>query len=437
MSDNFLQSTLFDAAHVHGENTAVTFAKQKMSYARLYDQALRFAGFLYDAGIGAGDRVAFLLPNCPQATIVTLGTLAAGAIIVPLDLRNTPQQLRQALTLTQPKCIVSLAEFRERNDALGEGIALLPHKAYFVITSITDYAGKLRRAFNTLLFWRKYRDYDCSWKSVMAFAPVQPSKVVDAQPAFLQCTDEGATMRAATHTFGTVGANVLQIHHVLDDHVNDTACILAALGFFHVYGFITCLIAPLVSRSHIVLVPNMDASTLLDVFKREQISVLLAVPKMFSLLLRSRKLTPDLFKHVSACISGQGMVFPNRKQQFERLSGLTILQGHGTAEGLILSLEPPQQPRVGSIGKLLPGIQWRQVGGELSVAGAQTMSTSLGYWNNVEATQRAFDQDGWLRTGSKICVNYDDYLFPVMKKKYDGTLEPEQLKTCVAHYTSR
>jgi hypothetical protein len=67
-----------------GQQTAVVAGSQSLSYQQLAQDAGALARGLADLGVQRGDRVALLLPNCPQFVISYLAINALGAMVVPL-----------------------------------------------------------------------------------------------------------------------------------------------------------------------------------------------------------------------------------------------------------------------------------------------------------------------------------------------------------------
>jgi len=94
--------------------------------------------------------------------------------------------------------------------------------------------------------------------------------------------------------------------------------------------------------------------------------------------------------------------------------GMPIFEGYGLTEGGIVSFNPPDSPRLGSIGKLLPGVQAKiAADGELLVRGPCLFE---GYYRDAQATAAVLD-DGWLRTGDLGEIDADGYLFITGRKK--------------------
>lgn len=77
-----LQEYLVRAGTKYPEKTAIHFMGKDISYKEFYESSLKFANYLRSIGIKKGDRVAIMLPNCPQNAIAYFGILFSGAIVV-------------------------------------------------------------------------------------------------------------------------------------------------------------------------------------------------------------------------------------------------------------------------------------------------------------------------------------------------------------------
>src|SRR5205807_10210883 len=73
--------------------TAVVCEDQRLTYAQFAGRAARLAGALRSAGIKPGDRIAFLSTNCHRLLEAYYGVLEAGAVLLPLNIRLSPQEL--------------------------------------------------------------------------------------------------------------------------------------------------------------------------------------------------------------------------------------------------------------------------------------------------------------------------------------------------------
>src|SRR5256714_9954330 len=83
--------------------TAVVCGDQRLTYAQFAGRAARLAGALRSAGIKPGDRVAFLSTNCHRLLEAYYGVLEAGAVLLPLNIRLSPQELAFILNDSEAK----------------------------------------------------------------------------------------------------------------------------------------------------------------------------------------------------------------------------------------------------------------------------------------------------------------------------------------------
>ena len=136
VADYLLQS----AARYPG-NTALLFFGKKTTYRQLLVAAQRMAGGLQAAGIGRGDRVAIMLPNCPQAVIAFYGVLLAGGIVVMTNPLYVERELEHQLSDSGARAIITLDLLyprlaRVRGELPEKGP--LPLLQQVIITSVQD-----------------------------------------------------------------------------------------------------------------------------------------------------------------------------------------------------------------------------------------------------------------------------------------------------------
>src|SRR2546427_111305 len=101
-----LYSLLEDAAAAHPNLPAIRFYGIHLTYAQLWAQAQRFAAALAGLGVKKGDRVALMLPNCPQYVIAYYATLRAGGVVAQVNPLYTPRELAHLLQDSGAETIV-------------------------------------------------------------------------------------------------------------------------------------------------------------------------------------------------------------------------------------------------------------------------------------------------------------------------------------------
>lgn len=106
-----LYEFLVRQAAAHPESTALLFYGQSTSYRSLFLQAKALAGALAKLGVRKGDRVAIVLPNCPQAVASYYGVLWAGAIVVMCNPLYTAKELQTQFRDSGARVVIGLDRF--------------------------------------------------------------------------------------------------------------------------------------------------------------------------------------------------------------------------------------------------------------------------------------------------------------------------------------
>src|SRR4051794_28109577 len=123
------------------QRRALEFFGRSMSYARLQNAVDRFAESLRRLGLDKGDRIAVILPNCPQEIIAFFGILRVGAIVVPTNPLYTASELRYQLADSGARAVVV---FDKAYDTLRHA---MPGTAveHVIVTSLTHYLPFVKR----------------------------------------------------------------------------------------------------------------------------------------------------------------------------------------------------------------------------------------------------------------------------------------------------
>ena len=111
-------SFLDRSALVYPDKPAVIYNDLTYTYAEFADRVNRLAGALKQAGIGRGDRVAFLAPNTPPMLEGHYGPLRLGAVLVAINIRLSHQEIEYILNHSGAKVLVFDSEFADTVRAL-------------------------------------------------------------------------------------------------------------------------------------------------------------------------------------------------------------------------------------------------------------------------------------------------------------------------------
>jgi long-chain acyl-CoA synthetase len=441
--DTTLLDLLRGAAAERPDAPALYFKGASLSWSRLHDLSSQFAAGLIAEGVRPGDRVALLLPNCPQFLIAELGTWKAGGVVVALNPIYTDRELAQPLRESDATLLVALTKFYDR------ARAVQPHTKVrrVIATSIKDYFP----AHLSLLFtvFRERKDGhrirlapgDIWFTDVLSRGRAKPQPAVDVgldDPAVL--LGSGGTTGTpkcvvGTHrAYGQAGRQLRRWTESLCGEWTDS--ILLPLPLFHVYANVGVQAMAFVGRNPIALVPNpRDIADLLATIRKVRPVFLTAVPTLLIALLSHEDVQAgraDL-SSIRICFSGAAALMGETRRQFEPLIGGKIIEGYSLTEGMMACLANPLlgTSKIGSIGIPLPDVDVRIVDtddptiamaagqlGELLLSAPQLMA---GYWKNESETSAALrrDRDGklWLHTGDIGYQDEDGYVFLVDRKK--------------------
>ncbi|MBM7568934.1 long-chain-fatty-acid--CoA ligase [Paenibacillus sacheonensis] len=425
---------LLQTAARYPSHEALFFFGKRIAYKELLASAQRMAAGLQAAGIGRGDRVAIMLPNCPQTVIAYFGVLLAGAVVVMTNPLYVERELEHQLKDSGAVAIVTLDLLyprlaRVRGEAPESGP--VPQLRKVIVTAIPDglpfpknllYPIKQRRA-GPLPDIPYGANGVTRYASFMAKAARLPAEVqIDPEKdiALLQYTG-GTTgiAKGVMLTHRSLIANAAQCTAWFYRLQEGKERFLAALPLFHVFGLTVIMNLSVLIAGTIVLLPRFEIEAVLKAIRDEKPSVFPGAPTMYVALLNH----PDVKKYdlssINVCISGSAPLPIEVQTQFEALTGGRLIEGYGLTEAAPVTHANPLWTRrkIGTIGLPLPGTQAKVVAldtgeelppgeiGELLVQGPQVMQ---GYWNKPEATAASL-QDGWLRTGDLAQIDADGF----------------------------
>jgi long-chain acyl-CoA synthetase len=434
-----LTRLLDDAASSFPDHVALAFLGAKTSYKQLRSQVDRFAGALAGLGVTKGDRVALVLPNCPQNVIAFFAALRLGAIVVEHNPLYTEAELRHQLADCGAKVVVCLDRVYDtvakvKNDTAVEHV---------ITTSIVDFlprvdqlklrlpiakAKKQRAEISAMLpKASRVKDFSALLKSgapVTRQTPVAPDDL-----ALLQYT--GGT------TGLSKGAMLSHRNLVSNAYMNrlwDTEAkagkevTLAVLPLFHAYGLTVAMTNTILLGGTLVLLPRFDLDLVFKAIDEHKPTLFPGVPPIYKALADSPKAKSHDLKSIRLCVSGAMKLPTEIAEQFTKISGAILIEGYGMTETSPSTHANPTvgSGKAGSIGLPLPGTECKIVDqddaeklvapgqpGELAIRGPQVFS---GYWGR-ENQDGVFTSDGYVLTGDVAVMDDDGYFAIVDRKK--------------------
>ncbi|MEO3824798.1 long-chain fatty acid--CoA ligase [Actinomadura sp. B10D3] len=386
------------SAAARPDRAAFRFGDEEVTYGELDALTAHAAGMLRAAGIGAGDRVAVMVPNHPAFAVAYYGALRAGAIVVPMNPLLKGREIRYHLSDPGVKVIFAWHTCREEVTAGTDGldvttVFVAPGFFEALTAQQTPYLGVADR---------EPRDT----------AVILYTSGTTGRPKGAELTHANLTRNAESgaRLFGLTGEDV----------------VLGALPLFHSFGQTCGLNALLASGGLLSLVSRFEPGLVLKTIDEHRATVFMGVPTMYNALLHHPERDRFDVSRLRLCVSGGAALPAEILRGFESGFGCALLEGYGLSEtSPIASFNLPEAKRPGSIGLPIAGTEMRVVDekgtevpagtvGELAVRGHNVMK---GYWRRPEATAEVLDTDGWFRTGDLGRVDEDGFFYIVDRKK--------------------
>jgi long-chain acyl-CoA synthetase len=409
------------AAAQFNDHPATVFLGVQLNFGQLKERADKLATALARMGIGKGDRVGIMLPNCPQYLISFFAIVRLGAIVTNVNPIYTPREVELVAKDSGMRAMITL-------DAIAGtilGIQVETQIEQIITTSIGEYsaeglatpAGAGTVSFSDLI--------------ASVAAPELPHVEIDAEE----------DVAALVYTGGTTGVpkGAMLTHYNL--YAAAIQCTLWGGPFvrrgedrfllvvpcFHVYGLVVGLFGVWQGAMQIP-VAKFDANLLLKAIKEYRPTYFPGVPTLFIALLNHPEAKSSGLDRVQRFNSGSAPLPLEVIEQFERLSGAMLFEGYGMTETAALATSTPTlaKRKPGSIGLPVTGTECKIVDlengdrelpqgeeGELCIRGPQVMK---GYWNKPDETAKTI-RDGWLYTGDVARMDEEGSFYIVQRKK--------------------
>jgi len=352
--------------------------------------------------IQRGDRIAVLAENCLEYLILFAAAQKTGSVIVPLNYRLASAEIDFLLKNSDPQLILSKSKFQAILTAT-HSYSQIPFRSS--IEALADFCDKNTQSPKDEYF--------------------RPALVKAEDPIFILYTS-GTTgfPKGALYTHKMLFWN--SINTALSLNVNTESRTVNCMPPFHTGGW-NVLTTPFFHHGgYSCLMKSFDAMSILQAIEKEQVTIFMGVPTMLKMIAELPDFeAADLSSVHYVIVGGEPMPVPLIEKWHKK--GVSVRQGFGMTEvgPNLTSLHQKDAARkIGSIG--LPNfyVETKIVdeqgaecppdnAGELLLRGPMV---TPGYWQNEEATQKAFSKD-WFRTGDRVCQDEEGYLFVVDRIK--------------------
>jgi long-chain acyl-CoA synthetase len=391
---------LTETAQRSPENEAVVFRDVSLTYRELEASTNRFARALRALGVGKGDHVCLLTPNCPEFVIAFFALARLGAVASAMNPSYREREI----------------EYQLGN---AEAVALIAHRTMLpLVEAVRAKLPRLRHVIAVGAADAPAAD-GAPGAGAVAFADLVKREDATPPPAVAIGDDDLVALPYSSGTTGLPKGVMLSHRNLVVNNyqfvaslrVRPTDRLLLFLPLYHIYG--TMLMgAGVVAGAALILMDRFDPAESLRLVKRHGVTLFFAVPPVLLVLSQRPDTTPEAFDTVRLVMVGAAPVAPELSRRFRELTGTRVLQGYGLTEaGPLTHLNVPYDDSLNVIDSCgLPAHDTEQkvvdleTGtrvlppgevGEICVRGPQVMQ---GYWKAPEATADAL-RDGWLHTG--------------------------------------
>ncbi|HWC36852.1 MAG TPA: AMP-binding protein [Mycobacteriales bacterium] len=359
------------------------------------DRAARsLAASLRARGVGAGDVVAFQLPNWVEAGITFWAAAYLGAAVVPIVHFYGPKEVDYILRVTQPKAMITADRFGQ-SDFAATYADLLPKHGAPLWLLVDSQGGALPPGAT------RFAD-------LLAESPIDgPARVDPDSPAVIAFTS-GTTRdpKGVIHSQRTIGCETHQLNRMFPD-LPPPPITGAPVG--HFIGMVNAFLVPLMRTTPINLVDVWDPGRILELMLAENLAMAGGATYFLTSILDHPDFTDEHRKRMPFSGLGGSTVPIAVTDRAERM-GIKCYRSYGSTEHPSITvsyLEEPQEKRCTTDGHVIEGVEIRlDDDGEIYSRGPDLC---LGY-TDPALTATAFDADGWYRTGDVGVLDADGYL---------------------------
>jgi len=414
-----IAATLANRALREPEGAFLLQQDHPVTFGQVETRSDALAASFHSLGIEAGDRIALVLPPCPEFVVAMFAAAKLGALIVPMNPRLTRPELQYMLRHSETVLAVTV-ENHGGEDYLAvfdELLPQLPELQYVVTVGEED-------------LW--YDDQIFQFEDLLSAGEGRDFPLLDVNPA----EDPFAIL----YTAGTMGKpkgvvltheNLLEVAREAAAHLGLTSedRVIGVSAFFHVFGLGPGILGSILAGSSLILQSGFGAAETLALIQRHKATVHYGVPTLFSTgLIEQREASLDLSSlRVALAAGGPAPHDLIRAVEAEVCADFRVAYSLTETSSVVSMTGPadPPEKRLYTVGRPLPGVDVKILDnngtplpvesvGEIAVRGPGLMR---GYYRQPQETRRAKREDGFFLTGDLGMLDEEGYLHLVGRRR--------------------
>lgn len=415
---------LISSCKTNASQPAFTCMGKTLNYSDIDAYSTKIAGWLQSRGLEKGDRVAIMMPNILQYSVILPAVLRAGYTVVNVNPLYTPRELKHQLNDSGAKALFVLENFACTYQEVKDEVGI----ETVVVTNMGEMLGGLKGMIVNLVV-RHAKKMVPSWSlpGHVAFkdvinsnAPLKPVDIGLDDYCFLQYTG-GTTgvSKGAALTNSNVLSNAAQNDEWLKSiDVETNPTYICALPLYHIFALTVNLVMGMNLGAHNVLIPNpRDIPGFIKELKKWKFNVFPGLNTLFVGMMNNEDFSSLDFSQLKLTLGGGMAVQGPVAERWQKITGCKISEGYGLSETAPVATANRFDTDTfsGTIGLPLPSteIAIRDENGknmplgevgEICIKGPQVMA---GYWNRPEETANVMTKDGFFKSGDMGFMNED------------------------------
>ncbi|MEK0083541.1 AMP-binding protein [Benzoatithermus flavus] len=354
-----------------------------------------------------GERVGVLLPNVNAAAVVFMALQAMGRVPAMLNFSAGPANLEAAAVMAELGLVVSSAEFVRKGKLEPVVAAIGSHARLLWLEEVRETIGRMDRlrGFVEGLLARKIHG--------------RLRLKRDDPAAVLFTSGSEGRPKGVVLSHRNILANCAQLSARVDFNQLDRC--FNALPIFHSFGLTGGMLLPILGGVRVYMYPSPLHYRLVPEMVYDSDSTIIFGTNAF-FKGYARMADPYDFRSLRYAFAGGEAVQEETQRLWFEKFGIRILTGYGATETApVIAVNTPMHYRAGTVGRFLPGIEWRlepvaglERGGRLWVKGPNVM---LGYLRYERPGVLQPPEDGWYDTGDIVDVDKDGFVSIIGRAK--------------------
>ncbi|MBX3494334.1 MAG: acyl--CoA ligase [Parvibaculum sp.] len=424
---------IFDLGRAWGEREFIVYEDERLTYENHYRAATAFGRVLSEKyGVKKGDRVALIMRNFPEWSIVFWAVAAIGGVIVPLNAWGTGPELEYGVSDSGSKVLIV---DHERLDRIRPHLKALGLDGLVAVRTPADELG-VAEAFETLV--AKPQDYAKLPDGTLPDPGVHPDD--DATIFYTSGTTGkpkgalGTQRNICTNLMNALlgGARAFMRRGEIPPAPDPAApprITLLSVPLFHVTGCHSILVSTYAGGGKLIIIHKWNPEKALELIERERVTAFGGVPAMVWQVLES----PDFQTRDTSSVESIGYggapsapdLVARIKRQFPKVQPSN---GYGLTETSAITTQNLSEDYIAkpdSAGPAVPVCDIKVVDekgnelprgqvGELWIRGPNIVK---GYWNKPEATAAAITEGGWFHSGDLVRIDDEGFAYILDRAK--------------------